>query len=381
MPPKSKQIQSTSSHVEPHQASHDSSDDEPFPPDDLEELESLHVGKGSSTGKEKRQFWMVQLRSGAGEVRKQPMRVRDLYELQNGDKVIIPFDGRQPSGTEADGLLGGYLGRLAADHRCFPISFKKWPDVPKTYKDDVWKTIKATLWWDPAHDDDAKTYMMKDMGKKWREYRLRLYSSYYDPTKSREEHISNPPLSIPTTEWASLLDYRSAEGTKAICKKYAQNRSKLTINHTGGSKKLKRKRVEIMAETGQLVSRGTLYIHTHKRSDGTYINEEAQAVCEKISEIESQGTAPVAISTNDSLGQVFGKEHSGCVRGVGDGVCPTQVFGSSNLRFNAASSSSVVLAHLLTNPSMPVPPELVNGLNDIQIAGGHSSSQSDTNQQ
>ncbi|KAJ1391872.1 hypothetical protein SESBI_36305 [Sesbania bispinosa] len=72
MPPKCKQIQSTSSHVKPHQASHDSSDDEPFPPDDLEELESLHVGKGSSTG-------------SVGEVRKQPMRVRDLYELQNGE--------------------------------------------------------------------------------------------------------------------------------------------------------------------------------------------------------------------------------------------------------------------------------------------------------
>ncbi|KAJ1391873.1 putative transposase, Ptta/En/Spm, plant [Sesbania bispinosa] len=117
------------------------------------------------------------------------------------------------------------------------------------------------------------------MGKKWREYRLRLYNNYYDPTKSRDEHISNPPLSILATEWASFLDYRSAEGTKAICKKNAQNRSKLTINHTGGSKKLKRKRVEIMVETGQPVSRGTLYIHTHKRSDGTYINEEAQAVC------------------------------------------------------------------------------------------------------
>jgi len=34
-----------------------------------------------------------------------------------------------------------------------------------------------------------------------------------------------------------------------------------------------------MMETGQPVSRGSLYIHTHMRADGTYINEEARIVC------------------------------------------------------------------------------------------------------
>ncbi|KAJ1419386.1 putative transposase, Ptta/En/Spm, plant [Sesbania bispinosa] len=112
-----------------------------------------------------------------------------------------------------------------------------------------------------------------------------------------------------------------------------------------------------MAETGQPVSRGTLYIHTHKRSDGTYINEEAQAVCEKISEIENQETTPVGISTNDSLGQVFGKEHSGRVRGVGD------MEFVQHKCLDPATYDSVLLLLVLQNP------------------GGHSSSQFDTNQQ
>lgn len=59
---------------------------------------------------------------------------------------------------------------------------------------------------------------------------------------------------------------------------------------------------------------------------------------DKIAEIESKGNAPVQISPDDSLGQVFGKEHSGRVRGVGDGLCPSQVFGSTKSRFNASSS-------------------------------------------
>lgn len=56
--------------------------------------------------------------------------------------------------------------------------------------------------------------MMKDIGKKWRENRLRLFNTYYDMTKSREENIRTPPKSILATEWASFIDYRLKESTK-----------------------------------------------------------------------------------------------------------------------------------------------------------------------
>lgn len=46
----------------------------------------------------------------------------------------------------------------------------------------------------------------------------------------------------------------------------------------------------------------------------------------------------MAITPNDSLGQVLGKEHSGRVRCVGDGLCPSQVFGLSNPQFSGPST-------------------------------------------
>ncbi|KAK7301317.1 hypothetical protein RJT34_12178 [Clitoria ternatea] len=107
--------------------------------------------------------------------------------------------------------------------------------------------------------------------------------------------------------------------TKEICAKNVANRSKLTLPHTGGSKRLKRRATEIIAETGQQVSRGSLFVQTHKKKNGTYINSEAQVVCEKIIEIESQGTITKEVSPNDSLGQVLGKERPGRVRGLGLG--------------------------------------------------------------
>lgn len=65
------------------------------------------------------------------------MSVRDINPLPDGEKIIIPFDGQTPSGTDIDGLLGGFLSKLAQNHRNFPINFEKWPDVPSGYKDAI----------------------------------------------------------------------------------------------------------------------------------------------------------------------------------------------------------------------------------------------------
>lgn len=57
---------------------------------------------------------------------------------------------------------------------------------------------------------------MMDMGKKWRENRIRLFHTKFDKTLSREENIRNPPLSIPPTEWAAFIDYRLEEDTMVL---------------------------------------------------------------------------------------------------------------------------------------------------------------------
>jgi len=94
------------------------------------------------------------------------------------------------------------------------------------------------------------------------------------------------------------------------------------------------------------------------------------------------------ISPNDSLGQVFGKENSGWVQGVGGGICPSQIFGSFNLQFGDISTSTncvqeikievqelksqietkngnmktmvALLVQLLQNSSMSIPLELLD---------------------
>ncbi|MED6109292.1 hypothetical protein PIB30_032058 [Stylosanthes scabra] len=53
---------------------------------------------------------------------------------------------------------------------------------------------------------------------------------------------------------------------------------------------------------------------THKKSDGSYIYEDALTVAEAIKVIESCDESTKELSQNDSLAQVLGKEHPGRVR-------------------------------------------------------------------
>lgn len=73
------------------------------------------------------------------------MEVSDINYLPPGDKVVIPFDGNQPSTKDANWLLGVFLGPVAINHSFLPISFKCWPHVPKDYKDRVWDEIIKVL--------------------------------------------------------------------------------------------------------------------------------------------------------------------------------------------------------------------------------------------
>eukprot|EP00256_Glycine_max_P065501 XP_025980096.1 uncharacterized protein LOC102660834 [Glycine max] len=70
--------------------------------------------------------------------------------------------------------------------------------------------------------------------------------------------------------------------TLELCRRNKEIRSKQVIPHTGGSKANPRRRNELLLETGKLASCGQLYIKTHKRKDGSFVNEAAKTIAEQI---------------------------------------------------------------------------------------------------
>ncbi|XLS94318.1 hypothetical protein HN51_070326 [Arachis hypogaea] len=69
---------------------------------------------------------------------------------------------------------------------------------------------------------------------------------------------------------------------KELCMKNKENRSKQTIPHTCGSKSNSRRRHEMYLETEKKPSREMMYIETHKRKDGSFVNNEALTIVEQI---------------------------------------------------------------------------------------------------
>ncbi|RYR34856.1 hypothetical protein Ahy_A10g049902 [Arachis hypogaea] len=173
------------------------------------------------------------------------------------------------------------------------------------------------------------------LGRAWKETRNRLYHRYYDPELSFAANIENRPDGITADHWKRFLDYRNSKETQDKCKKNAENRSKQLYTHTGGSKSLARLGEEESERQGRIVSRGELYLLTHKKTNGSYIHDAARAIGERIEAIEQGDESSRLLSHNDSLAQALGRERPGRVRGMGLGPTSSQVFGmNSNQQSN-----------------------------------------------
>ncbi|TKY45934.1 transposase, Ptta/En/Spm, plant [Spatholobus suberectus] len=135
------------------------------------------------------------------------------------------------------------------------------------------------------------------------------------------------PISVERWDW---MPKKQSEQNTTNCKK-------LKVSHAGGSRSNARRGRDIELQLGRLVCRSEIILSTLLKKDGNYVNEEGKVIADKISENlskdqERAATLGVPSKVNaypdDAIGKVYGVEHSGQVRGLGVGSCPTNVFGT-----------------------------------------------------
>ncbi|XP_060203412.1 uncharacterized protein LOC132631732 [Lycium barbarum] len=310
----------------------DSSDDDDVPPTSSE-----------TTASKKKSYWIVSLIDEGGTITEGRLKVRDIWSLPMGKRIIIPCNELGQPIDDAGGLLGGFMGDLGSDFSKFPMCYKSWRKVPVNYKNNVYDDIiqKKIL----VEDGRLRDYMMKSIGKTWKNTRCSLYHRFYKESLTFEENVARRPGGIDLDQWTWFLQYRKDKKTQKMCKQNAENRRKQTYTHTNGSKSLPRRKAEEERKHGRPMSRGELWPLTHKRKDSTYMNEAAKLIGEQIERIESQDGVSKKISEFDSLAQVLGKEHAGRVRGVDFGPTTTQVFGQTTYQFNGVSSTQANRDH------------------------------------
>ncbi|XP_018627764.1 uncharacterized protein [Nicotiana tomentosiformis] len=117
-------------------------------------------------------------------------------------------------------------------------------------------------------EEVAREYVYRSIAKKWAASRQKLWYEFKDPLKTKDEIMDNVPVGITRDQWTSFVNYRYKEKTQ-------------------------------MTETGREPGRAQLYLATHTKKDGSYVNDEAKEIC------------------------VLGKEHPGRVRCLGLGATPS----------------------------------------------------------
>ncbi|XP_052111514.1 uncharacterized protein LOC127742813 [Arachis duranensis] len=115
---------------------------------------------------------------------------------------------------------------------------------------------------------------------------------------------------------------------KKKCRRNALNQSKQPYPHTGGPKTMERLKDEEEKKQQRRIGRREMFIMTHKKRDGSYINDDARVV-------GSQDSSSKEISLTDSLAQVLGKEHLGRVGGLGFGSYSTKIISNTTQQLNS----------------------------------------------
>ncbi|GAU46156.1 hypothetical protein TSUD_301160 [Trifolium subterraneum] len=296
---------------------------------------TLAINNAANKSKKKSvKYWTVDVKDARGVVNEVRLRSQDVFSLPPGKKILMEWSEiGQPVGEDA-GLLGSFLGKVGADFSKFPISYERWPDVPGEYKERVWIDTIMKKW--DVYDEIHKKYIYGIIGKRWRDNRKLAFDNCYDPSVSWEQSLDRRPKGINKEQWATFLTYRLKPENLEKASKNAANRAKQTTPHTLGTMTAARFKHRLELDDERKYTRGDIYAISHKRNDGTFINEEAQKKSEEL-ETHRQGNSSVS---DDAYTAVFGKEHPGHVRGVGFGVVPSQYFGRSSRAPTSASGGN-----------------------------------------
>ncbi|XP_010314005.2 uncharacterized protein [Solanum lycopersicum] len=92
-------------------------------------------------GRESTKYWTVEAIDSEGNKKKLKVKVKEVLNLSGEDRIVVNFDYLDFPFGEAQPLLSGFCGILAADSSLFPMHFDKWPNMPMSYFDGVFDQI------------------------------------------------------------------------------------------------------------------------------------------------------------------------------------------------------------------------------------------------
>nr|XP_027108931.1 uncharacterized protein LOC113728766 [Coffea arabica] len=178
-------------------------------------------------------------------------------------------------------------------------------------------------------DPNSKSWVIKSLGKKWKDWKSKLKTAHYITHATDEERLADRDERVLPEQWAYLVSHWSSEEAEKRSATNRANRAQQKFGHVTGTKSFARIREEqrVKRSDGKAPSRAELFILTRTRKDGKPVNEASSAT--QLREIGSQRQN--AFQNNNAGGDVFsqvvGRDRHGRVRCLGLGPSPSDFVG------------------------------------------------------
>ncbi|GLT77315.1 hypothetical protein SLA2020_489130 [Shorea laevis] len=259
-----------------------------------------------------------------------PTRCLFLRDLPKGQRITVPINKEgQPFGPESS-KLSNFLGTMARNGHRAPLTFINWKEIPDSYKEDMWQSVQKNFDVDPS----CKTWVLKSLAKKWRNWKTELKAKHYYPHKTDEERLKDCPPRIVSNQWPILISYWNSESAKMQCAINKANCTKQKVAHATGTKSYatileeeRRKRPD-----GKEPTRADLYILTHTRKDRQPVDEKSAKMIAKLREAKKQRTAECSDDSEDTFCRVIEEENSSPINSDELGPTNNVVQGSKRKR-------------------------------------------------
>ncbi|KAB1201931.1 hypothetical protein CJ030_MR8G006750 [Morella rubra] len=182
------------------------------------------------------------------------------------------------------------------------IDAADWRKVPMSIKEDCWSLMtKRFTIPEPPLGDIVKSWFLKDLGEKWRNYKCSLKQKYFDEAFTPQYVKNNAPTDVNLEQFCKLVDFWYSDAGRHRSHAGKQNRSLQTTVHTAGSKSFAR------------------YAHELRRMEEIGLNDSGSS--QTSDEFRVDGS--IGWSPSDRYAQVIGPERHGRIRGVGLGPTPS----------------------------------------------------------
>ncbi|RLN39586.1 hypothetical protein C2845_PM01G39910 [Panicum miliaceum] len=151
-------------------------------------------------------------------IRRKGIVLAHVWDLPEENRILVKCNQLgQPIGNEG-GLLGQFLGTISRNGGYCPIHIKDWRKTKFLYP------------------RSCEKWILKSIGRDWRNYKATLKSKLYNPKKKRSALYKLCPDDIDEHQWKALVKYwKSAKG-KELSEKNKVSRGMKKTAHTASTK-------------------------------------------------------------------------------------------------------------------------------------------------